>query len=132
MNKKMSQKIIVLFQGNCPFCNWCRVFAEKRDRTKQLLFVEIESETGNELIRAHRLSIDPQHPQTIVVISPDGGTTHKWQASFQIGKQLHSPWRQLAHVMSYLPHSLGDKMYDWVGAHRAMLCQLVRCKRLER
>jgi len=127
MNKNQTQ-VIVLYQGTCRFCNWCREFVIKHASANKFEFVAIESERGGLLIKEKQLNITQEHPDSIAVIEEDLAPTYKWQACLEICR--HSSWtlRLLRLPLLLIPNRLGEALYSWIGRHRGLLCKLVRCR----
>lgn len=123
----MKEKIVVLYQGECLFCNWCRCFLEKRDIRKVFKFVAIKSEEGIALIQEHTLHITIEHPDSIVVIVPEEEPKYKWQACLELLHQASWVLMLLRVLLLPIPLWLGNRIYDCIGRHRGLLCRIVRC-----
>ncbi len=123
-----TEKVIVVYQGTCGFCNWCRRFVEKRAMLDtDFVFLALEEEEGKRSLELHGAQIDFSKPDSIVVLKQGTKPLYKWDASLLIGSRLSFPWRQLAVVMKVVPSTWGDGLYNFVAAHRSLLCQFVRC-----
>ena len=123
-----NKTFIVLYQGTCRFCNWCREFVLSRSAFGRFEFVAIESERGGTLIRELDLDVTQEHPASIVILGADFAPKYKWQASLEISKHLSWYMRLLRLVLLLVPNSLGNALYDWIGRHRGLMCQIVRCR----
>jgi predicted DCC family thiol-disulfide oxidoreductase YuxK len=120
-------QLIVVYQGTCSFCNWCRLFVEERDFRKTCSFIALESDAGIKLIAEQGLVINQLRPESIVVLISGHEPYYEWIACLRIGEKLSSPWRQLAFAMHFIPTGIGNGIYRWASKHRGFLCSIVRC-----
>ena len=124
-----SKEIIILYDDNCDFCNWCRAFVEKRTAHNDLRFVGMKNEESLKLVAQHKLVVDSNTPDTIVTITHTGAILYKWRACLEIGKYLCIPYRQLSLIMTFLPTLFGNWIYDFVSRNRGALCKIMRCNK---
>lgn len=128
--QKSARKITTLYQGDCTFCNWCRDFVLKRDKDNTFQFIDIKSEEGSRIIEELRLNIHPDKPDSIALIGRENDILYKWSAGIFICSKLTLPMRVLGKILEKtIPKRLGDEIYDWVGRHRDLMCQLTRCNK---
>lgn len=118
-------KYIVLYQGNCRFCNWCKDFVLRQTPVSQFEFIPIESEAGIKLIKELQLMITGDHPNSIVVLNTGFEPKYKWRACLEVMRHLSTPLKILRVVLLVIPVGLGNRMYDWGGRNRDLLCWLV-------
>jgi predicted DCC family thiol-disulfide oxidoreductase YuxK len=104
---------IVLFDGECNFCDSSVQFIIKHDPNGAFHFASIQSEIGRELMTKHQV---PSDVDSLVLIE-DGKAYLKSTAALRIAKQLSNPWK-LTSVFLILPNSLRDKMYNYVAKNR--------------
>ncbi len=121
------EKIVVLYQGTCSFCNWCRELILRHSVPDKFEFIAIESEAGIRLIKEKQLMITVEHPNSIVVMNPTFAPKYKWQACMEIARQGDWQFQLLSTLLLVVPTWLGNRMYDWSGRNRALLCKLVNC-----
>ncbi|MCA9366347.1 DUF393 domain-containing protein [Candidatus Kaiserbacteria bacterium] len=100
----------------------------KNSREGMFTFIPIESEEGKALIKEGSLSINPEHPDSIAVLVSDEKVYYKWQGGVEIARHTTFPFRLVYFVAMMVPSFLGDRIYDCIGRHRALLCRLVRCR----
>jgi predicted DCC family thiol-disulfide oxidoreductase YuxK len=107
---------LILFDGVCVFCSrWVR-FVMERDEDRQFVFVPIQSPYGR--IIAARLGIDPDQPQTNVVIRR--GVAHfKSDAALQVLACL--PRWSWSPALTLVPRRWRDAVYDRIAANRYRL-----------
>ncbi len=105
---------VILFDGVCNLCNGWVDFVIDRDAAARFKFAALQSESAVELLR-------PFQPVAVTVGSImviEGGSLHfKSDAILLIMKHLRSPWPLVA-AFVWLPHSIRDRIYDFVAKHR--------------
>lgn len=104
----------VIYDGGCPFCRFCRRWAESRTPPGRLSWIarpDLPAETlDNE---GFRLSCECDS-----LVVGDGRTFWvKSRAVFRLAAELRPPWHVLA-LARFLPRSLTDALYDFVARHR--------------
>ena len=102
---------IILFDGECNFCDASVQFIIKRDHST-FHFASLQSEIGKELVERFQLhDID-----SLVLIENDCAYT-KSTAALRIARRLHRLWR-LCYWMIILPKPIRDSMYDVIAKNR--------------
>ena len=102
---------IILFDGECNFCDASVQFIIKRDYGT-FHFASLQSEVGKQLVERFQLhGID-----SVVLIENDRAYT-KSTAALRITKQLRLLWR-LCYVMIVLPKPIRDSIYDLIARNR--------------
>ena len=61
----MSNKSIILFDGDCNFCNYWVKYVIERDKKDKFRFTSLQSDTGKELLKQYNLKDDLE---TVVLI----------------------------------------------------------------
>lgn len=104
---------IILFDGECNFCDCSVQFIIKRDPKAIFSFASLQSDIGKQLLAAYGLSgnIDS------MVLITDGRAHIKSNAALRIAKELSGIWK-LAYVFIIVPHPLRDFFYDFVARNR--------------
>lgn len=105
---------LLLFDGVCNLCNGAVQFVLKNDRQGLIHFASIQSPTGSRIYREHGL--DPDHPHTMLFISPDG-VFRESTAALEIAGHLGGLWG-LAKVFKIIPQPLRDRAYLFIASHR--------------
>lgn len=121
-------KIIVLYQGDCRFCNWCKDLVLRFDTKKVFEFIPIKSIAGVNLIKTQQLIIEPNHPDSIAVLKAGADPKYKWQACITIASESSGFLKLFGWCLKWVPNWLGDWGYVWIGKHRGFMCRLVRCR----
>jgi predicted DCC family thiol-disulfide oxidoreductase YuxK len=102
---------IVLFDGQCVFCDGFVRWLLERDPRGQLRFAPLQGETAAEL-RARHPEIPREH-DTVVFVEAAGAEPHvrlRSDAALRIFSLIEGPWRHLA-ILRWLPHPLRDLPY---------------------
>ncbi|TKH38835.1 thiol-disulfide oxidoreductase DCC [Paenibacillus polymyxa] len=105
---------IVLVDGVCHFCQGATHFIIKRDPKGIFHFGSLQSEVGQELLRAGGLSADQL--DTFVLIE-DGTYYTRSTAALRIAKRLRFPY-PLAYVFILIPRFVRNAAYNWVARNR--------------
>lgn len=109
----MPIKQIILFDGECNFCDRSVQFIIKRDPQAVFNFASLQSETGKELLASHLI---PEDNDSIVLISGERAY-QKSTATLQIAKQLKGLWK-LCYIFIILPRPIRDFFYDKFAKNR--------------
>lgn len=106
-------KRIILFDGECNFCDASVQFIIKRDPYEYFQFAALESETGRQLAEDHHI---PDDVDSMVLIE-NGKTYMKSGAALRIAKKLDGLWH-LAFLFILIPAPIRDSVYDFVARNR--------------
>lgn len=107
------KKAIVLFDGECHFCNGAVQFIIKRDRKGFFQFASLQSEIGQQLL----LKYDVDRKIDSIVVIADKRVYIKSAAALRIGKDLDGAWKALS-ILNIVPKFLRNLAYDWVAKNR--------------
>ncbi len=110
----MNNRMIVLFDGVCNFCNYWVNFLLKRDKKNIFLFAALQSESGQKLLRKFNLSTTDF--DTFILIDGKIYQT-KSDAVISIAKNL-SGFPKLVVIGKFLPKFIRDYMYDLIAKNR--------------
>jgi predicted DCC family thiol-disulfide oxidoreductase YuxK len=106
----------ILFDGVCILCSFWVQYVIKHDSAARFRFLAIQSEAGRTL--AQNLSINPDHPETNVVVI--AGTAYfKSDAAIEVMTRL-STTSGLG-FLRFIPARLRDIVYDGVARNRYRL-----------
>lgn len=109
----MCMNNIILFDGECNFCDASVQFIIKRDPKAVFSFASLQSEIGKQLLASYEL---PRNIDSMVLIA-DGKAHLKSSAALQIAKELSGVWK-LAYACIIVPHSVRDFFYNVVARNR--------------
>ncbi|MBE4910221.1 thiol-disulfide oxidoreductase DCC family protein [Bacillus luteolus] len=104
---------IILFDGECNFCDQSVQFIIKRDPKGDFKFASLQSETGKELLSKYNAS---KSIDSIILIE-DGHCYYKSSAALRICKKLKGAWK-LLYLFIILPRPLRDFFYDIIARNR--------------
>lgn len=109
-------KAVVLFDGDCNFCNQSVQFIIARDDKLYFNFASLRSAAGKKLLAQYQL---PNEINSIVVIA-DSAIYFKADAVLFICKHLRNPWPFVA-ILRIIPRAFRDFCYDIIAKHRYRL-----------
>jgi predicted DCC family thiol-disulfide oxidoreductase YuxK len=104
----------ILFDGVCNLCNGFVQFVIAHDPQGRFKFASLQSEVGQEVLRAHGLPT--AHFQSVLLLE-DGQIYSRSTAALRIVRRLSAPWRWL-YGFTLVPRFLRDPAYDWVSRNR--------------
>lgn len=106
-------KKIVLFDGDCHFCNKSVQFILKRDPKAFFQFASLQSEIGQELIHQYKI---PQHIDSLVLIDSNRYYI-KSTAALRICLNLKGLWKT-CFILTIVPKWIRDRFYDYIAKNR--------------
>lgn len=106
-------KRIILFDGDCNFCDSSVQFIIKRDPYDHFRFSSLQSETGKELVSKYSI---PAEVDSLVLIEDNKAYT-KSSAALRIAKKLDGLWH-LLYVLLLIPRPIRDLFYDYFAKNR--------------
>ncbi|WP_342513727.1 thiol-disulfide oxidoreductase DCC family protein [Sporosarcina sp. FSL K6-1522] len=106
-------KRIVLFDGDCNFCDSSVQFIIKRDPAAHFLFTSLQSTKGVELTKQYAI---PSNVDSLVLID-NGKAYTKSSAALRIAKKLDGLWH-LLFLFILVPRKIRDGVYDYVATNR--------------
>ena len=104
---------IILFDGECNFCDASVQFIIKRDPKAVFSFASLQSEIGKQLLAAYELS---DNIDSMVLIS-DERSHLKSSAALRIAKGLSGIWK-LAYIFIIVPRPIRNLFYDFLARNR--------------
>lgn len=107
---------LILFDGDCNFCNRSVQFILKRDTQSLFSFASLQSDSGQKF--KQRLGV-PAHLDSMILICEN-----KWyaksSAALRIAKHLKGVWK-LTYFFLLIPKPIRDFVYDIVAKNRHRL-----------
>ncbi|HLR71457.1 MAG TPA: thiol-disulfide oxidoreductase DCC family protein [Pseudogracilibacillus sp.] len=104
---------IVLFDGDCNFCNKSVQFIIKRDPNGLFKFASLQSEIGEQLLKQYNVTT---HIDSIVLIDKNRAYV-KSSAALRICKHLRGIWK-LFYSFLIIPKPLRDIGYNLIAKYR--------------
>ncbi|MBG9721774.1 thiol-disulfide oxidoreductase [Bacillus mycoides] len=104
---------IILFDGDCNFCNQSVQFIIKRDSLGYFRYVSLQGDIGQRMLKQYKinLSID-----SIVLIDNDKSYI-KSDAIINICKRLSGPWKMMI-IFLVIPRSIRNLLYEKFAERR--------------
>lgn len=104
---------IVLFDGECHFCDASVQFILARDRKAAFQFAALQSEAGQALLKEFSV---PSDVNSLVLIEGSYYYT-KSTAALKIAKQLDGLWKLLYGAI-LIPRPIRDGLYRYIAKNR--------------
>ena len=114
---------IILFDGDCHFCNASVQFIIKRDRKKYFKFASLQSEIGKKLLEEFQV---PKTTDSLVFIEGNSCFV-KSTAALKICRRLDGLWK-LFYPFLIIPKFLRNSVYDAVAKKRHKLMNQTECR----
>lgn len=105
--------IVVLFDGECNFCDQSVQFIIKRDPRASIKFASLQSDIGKELLKKHNVVNDIDS----FVLIEDKNCYFKSSAALRVCKNLKGGWKIL-YVLLVVPKPIRDFFYGIIAKNR--------------
>jgi len=106
----------IFYDGHCGLCHRAVKFVLKHDRSGTAFrFAPLQGETIQSHISAERRA---SLPDTFVVLTQEGALLMRSNASLHVLERLGGGWKVLGKILSAIPRSLRDLVYDFVARIR--------------
>ena len=106
-------KKVILFDGECKFCDQSVQFIIKRDPIGYFKFASLQSDIGKELLNKYNA---PKDIDSFVLIE-DNNCYFKSSAALRICKNLKGGWKIL-YVLLVVPKPIRDLFYGFIAKNR--------------
>jgi predicted DCC family thiol-disulfide oxidoreductase YuxK len=104
---------IVLFDGDCHFCDWSVQFIIRHDHKEIYYFAPLQSERAKVLLEKHQISIDINS----LVLIENNKAYMKSSAVLRICRNLQGIWKSF-YTFIIIPKSILDLLYDFLAKNR--------------
>ncbi|MFZ3576819.1 thiol-disulfide oxidoreductase DCC family protein [Virgibacillus sp. DJP39] len=104
---------ILLFDGECNFCDRSVQFIIKRDPTGIYKFASLQSDIGIKLLKKHHI---PQNVDSFILIEANR-CYDKSSAALRVCRNLTGLWKGL-YIFIIVPKSLRDFFYNIIATNR--------------
>ncbi|WP_087974232.1 thiol-disulfide oxidoreductase DCC family protein [Oceanobacillus rekensis] len=104
---------IILFDGDCNFCDKSVQFIIKRDPKGHFKFASLQSDIGMELFNKHHI---PEDIDSMVLIEDDT-YYFKSSAALRICKNLKGAWK-IPYILLVIPKKIRDFFYELIANNR--------------
>ncbi len=116
---KLKGRGLVLYDGDCGFCQFWVQFILKRDRKGSFVCAPLQAEWTKAL---HAHAYEGSGFNTIFLYE-DGVLYQKSSAALRIFSRLTFPW-QLARIFFVIPQTIRDYIYDAIAKRRYRLSSI--------
>lgn len=107
-------KAIILFDGECSFCNSSVKFVFKKDKNAYFKFTSLQSDVGRLILdKFNKLN---EKIDTVILYENQKLYT-KSTAALRIARKLKNGWK-LLYMFIIIPRFLRDVVYDFIAKHR--------------
>lgn len=106
-------KRIVLFDGDCNFCDASVQFIIKRDPYAHFYFTSLQSERGRQLKKQYGIAKE----EDSVVLIENGKAYTQSSAALRIAKKLDGLWH-LLFLLVLVPKPIRDRFYKYIAQNR--------------
>ncbi|TAK60193.1 MAG: thiol-disulfide oxidoreductase DCC family protein [Bacteroidetes bacterium] len=108
---------LIIFDGECNFCNRSVQFIIKRDREEKFKFASSQSPAGKQILT--QFNLQPETIDTVVLIQ-DGKSYTKSDAAINIAQELPGFWKFFS-VVKIIPRPIRDYFYTIIAHNRYAL-----------
>lgn len=105
---------IILFDGECDFCNYWVNFVIKYDHNDKFFFASLQSKYGRE--QTEKFNLSNLATDTFILIENDNYFI-KSDAAFIVLKELKH-WLKVFIFLKLIPKGIRDYFYDFVAKNR--------------
>jgi len=109
----MNTYTILLYDGECSFCNNTVQWIIARDPHANIRFAAQQGKLGQELLAKHHI---PKEIDSLIVIDRDKAYVHS-EAAIRLTKYLHRAW-PLAQALYIIPSFIRNAAYRYFANHR--------------
>jgi len=124
MERLMEEKKIVIYDGECGFCNASVRFLLNQKPSDVIRFVSHQSHLGSELRKRYQVT---EGVDSIVFVAGNQYYA-KSKAIFMILEETDSAWKYLS-LLKYIPALISDFCYDVIASNRHRItdntCQIL-------
>ncbi len=117
MNEAATSHPVVIFDGECGFCDATVDFILRHDPEGVFRFASRQSAAGKRLLLSHGL---PEQGVESVVLLEDGRVYTRSTASLRIARRLRGPLRAL-YAFSVVPSPIRDAVYGVISRNRTRI-----------
>jgi predicted DCC family thiol-disulfide oxidoreductase YuxK len=118
----IGDRLLVIFDGHCGFCNGSVRWLIRRDQQDRLRFAALDSEKVEGVLARHSLSGLELPTGTLVVVVDAGGAAEnvllRSDAVAALLRELPWPWRWVGVGLKWIPRPLRDLGYRLVARWR--------------
>lgn len=110
----VTEKVIILFDGVCNFCNAVVNFIIRQDRKKTFLFAALQSEAAKQLLEKYQIS---REQSDSFVLIEKGKAYLKSAAALRLYNKLPWYWKW-TQLFWLVPKFIRDAVYSFIAKKR--------------
>lgn len=110
---ELENKVIVLYDGQCSFCNGAVQWIIARDQFGKINYAAIEGELGQQLIRHYNI---PDTIDSLICIDHNKAYLYS-SGAIQVTKHLDGIWKVLF-AFKIIPAIIRNPIYKWFAKNR--------------
>ncbi|WP_407269109.1 thiol-disulfide oxidoreductase DCC family protein [Radiobacillus sp. PE A8.2] len=104
---------IILFDGECNFCDSSVQFIIKRDPKGYFKFASLQSDIGQQLLKEHKVDADINS----FVLVDDDSCYFRSSAALRVCRRLKAPWKIFS-TLIIVPRPIRDYFYNIIANNR--------------
>lgn len=120
----MTNTYILLYDGECGFCNFWVNWVMRNDRKGVFNFASLQGNYGQNFLTDKKLPLE--RFKTLYLIRPNGVVDEKSDAVIKICSLLGG-WYKMAVGFKIFPKFIRDKIYDLIAKNRRKLAMGNNC-----
>lgn len=105
---------IVIFDGECAFCNASVLFIRKHNKKDNLWYCSSQSAAGQRIIQEKDIKVSPE--ESLIYIK-NGKPYFFSSAALEISKELDHFWAMLS-IFLIVPPPIRDRVYKFIAKYR--------------
>lgn len=109
------EKPVLFFDGVCNFCNGSVNFILDKDKSGEIRFSALQTETAERLLKPH--AVNPADLDSVVLLA-DGRVYTRSAAALETLRRMGGGWRVLGNVGLAIPRPLRDGVYRLIARNR--------------
>lgn len=117
---------VLIYDGECGFCNSSIRFVLRHDRRSVLMFAPSQGSTAAEALRDSGLPSDIGSKS--IVLAENGEYLIRSRAALRTMKLMGGVWPVPARVLGFAPVAIADRIYDFVARIRGRLPHSRSCE----
>jgi len=112
---KRGAKFVILFDGECPMCNYWVKLVLKRDKENEFLISPLTSDFSQEFLTKNHLPTSDFN--TLYLVQSESKYLEKSRAIFEICHQIGGIYKWIS-WLKFLPKSWTDSVYNLISRNR--------------
>lgn len=105
---------LLIYDGECKFCDYWVSFVIRNDRKKLFYFVHKQSARATEWLSAESLALH----DSVIVVTDQHEILYKTDAVLYIMSKLSVVWQVLRGFLSIFPRGMRNYVYDTIARNR--------------